>query len=388
MSTCSSDWNSRLQDLIESNDWVGTLSRIYSHPHEVSVRGPQDRRALHIACEQDAPAPIIQALLATFPQASSMVGTSRMNPLHITCSSSHASAEVVQILLENGSSLDTNMQDVDGDTALHTACRCGAPLDVLTMLLRSNPNVVLLRDNESLTPLLRLWVRYYVILGSDVIDAVSAKEDITGDLVEGWEKTKILLRTAYHGAVDIQPDTEFLTVHAAAAIDCPRAALKIAIILHTEELEKADKDGKLPLHIAIAAPVYKVHDLSEDGYDMNRIYDNYDDECQNNDDDDTDEIDCPSVIDVLIEANPRPSRTPDAAGRLPLNLALAFGKSWKEGVRAILGAYPEALSLPDSQTGLYSFMLAAEKGASLCTIFELIKANPELVRGGIKQHSK
>ena len=126
---------------------------------EARAVGVQGRKPLHVACDHDAPAVVVHALLKAHPEGSTMVGTSNMNPLHITCSSQHASVHVVRVLLEGGHTLQTSMRDVDGDTPLHAACRCGAPIEVLDVLLRANPAAVNERDYEGLTPLLRLWVR-------------------------------------------------------------------------------------------------------------------------------------------------------------------------------------------------------------------------------------
>ena len=62
------------------------------------------------------------------------------------------------------------------------------------------------------------------------------------------------------------------------------------------------------------------------------------------------------------------------------------GKSWKDGLKALRDAYPEALSLQDNTTRLFPFMLAAASDVmtsndnSIDTIYRLLKANPELVR--------
>ena len=389
------DWHTQLQALIEAYDWVGVMERIYTNPEEVAVRGYQDRRALHIACEHDAPAVVVQALIAVYPEATSIVGTSNMNPLHITCSSSKALLDVVQVLLEGGSGVETSMQDVDGDTPLHTACRCGAPVDVLELLLRWNSNVVHLRDYEGLTPLLRLWVRYYVILGSEAIEAVSAPEQVNGILSEAWNKTQLLLKTAYHGLVDLPPGIAFYPVHAAAAVDCPRAVLRIAILLYPEQVELKDNEGNTPLSVAINAPIYKVYDLSEDGYDMDRMYEYSDDEPEQDKNNNeafqsqqevTNVVNCPSVIEVILEKNSHLAKITNNEGRLPLCQAILKGKSWKDGLKAIRDAYPDALSLQDNTTRLFPFMLAAASDVMnpndncIDTIYRLLKANPELAR--------
>ena len=100
----------------------------------------------------------------------------------------------------------TGMKDVDGDTALHASCRCNSPIEVLEVLLKANPSTVHERDFEGLTPLLRLWVRYFVMLKID-LDAVTGIEAIDGALGEGWwEKTILLLRAAYHGNIHYECD--------------------------------------------------------------------------------------------------------------------------------------------------------------------------------------
>ena len=60
-------------------------------------------------------------------------------------------------------------KDVDGDTPLHAACRCAAPMDVLVTLLQANPITVTWKDYEGLNPLMRLWVRYFVLVGEQII---------------------------------------------------------------------------------------------------------------------------------------------------------------------------------------------------------------------------
>jgi len=390
-----------LLDLVQSYDWCSVLSRLISHPHEASSRGPHGRTALHMACDHDAPAAVIRALLQAYPEASCLVGTSDMNPLHITCSSQHASVEVVKVLLEGSpDGIQTKMRDVDGDTALHTACRCGAPMNVLNVLLDADPSAVDKRDFEGLTPLLRLWVRYFVTLGDDVIMAVQSSQDLVGMLGEAWEKTILLLRYAYSGRPSSSHKSGiFSPLHAAAAVDCPRAVLQICKKLYPELLNTMDEDGRIPLHIAINAPIYKVHDLSVDGYN----YELLDDLAARDevDSDDTEngtfhrslstEIEdeyanCtePSVIETLLQDSLDTVRIKTRHGRLTLNLAIVAGKSWNEGVKILLRAYPDALSLPDPQTLLYPFMLAAAENLNtLTTVFELLKANPELARVGI-----
>lgn len=266
--------DSVLLSLVQSYDWNGAIARIKEYPAECQAVGVQGRTPLHVACDHDAPALVIEALMKAYPEASLSVGTSNMNPLHITCSSHHASADIVRILLETSSlgKQMSSMRDVDGDTPLHAACRCGAPIEVLKLLLTANPAAVHERDYEGLTPLLRLWVRYFVILGDNFVDKVDGPSDLTGDLGDAWKKTELLLRCAYLGSVipDSSSSRIFRPMHAASAIDCPRSVVRLATIIHHEQLTQRDENGKTPLLVAASTPIYKVRDLSDDGYMLDR----------------------------------------------------------------------------------------------------------------------
>ena len=206
-----------------------SLYAFFKNFAEAQAVGVHGRTALHVACDHDAPAVVVAALLQVLPKAAIMVGTSNMNPLHITCSSSHASIHVIRVLLGMDSDDDggddekqqqsqqqqhqqekpppglhefveqsLRMRDVDGDTPLHAACRCGAPIEVLELLLQAYPEAVMQRDYEGLTPLLRLWVRYVVILGDDALASIQGPADLTGPVLDAWQKTELLLKVAYH----------------------------------------------------------------------------------------------------------------------------------------------------------------------------------------------
>ena len=66
------------------------------------------------------------------------------------------------------------------------------------------------------------------------------------------------------------------------------------------------------------------------------------------------------MIQALLGAHPRSASSVDRRGRLPLNLALEAGRTWRSGVRDIISACPDALfGTRDPATHLYPFMLAA-----------------------------
>jgi hypothetical protein len=254
-------WGQRcLLYLVEERHWVEALQRISSHPHEVYQFGIQRRAPIHLACDHDAPAFLVQTLMDLWPEGAFMVGTSYMNPLHITCSSRNASNEIVHLLLAGcGNPLRiTSAQDIDGDTPLHAACRCAAPIDVLATLLQTNPATVFVYDYEGLNPLLRLWVRYYVVLDEPIISNIQSASDLTPDLVEGWQKSLLLLQVmdTVVKTNEGQGSATFRAVHCASALECPRCVLRISMILYPDQILTPDEHGRLPLHIATNAPVY------------------------------------------------------------------------------------------------------------------------------------
>ncbi|KAL9186536.1 hypothetical protein ACHAXT_005774 [Thalassiosira profunda] len=374
--------------LVEDHHWVAALQRIATHPRETQQVGIQGRTPLHVACDHDAPPALVQALLNAWPEGAERVGTSQMNPLHITCSSPHASVDVVRVLLQGcrDSLRITGAKDVDGDTPLHAACRCAAPMDVLVTLLQANPTAVTQKDYEGLNPLMRLWVRYFVLVGEQIISNIAQPSDINGELIEAWQKSLLLLQVM-HGMEN--PSSEhnqsapFRTVHAASSVDCPRCVLRIARVLFPQELLSRDEKNQLPVHIAAAAPVYAVHDLRGEGYTIDdvdfdedpaaRVERNKKKECKYKE---------PSVLNILLDGEPAAARERDAHGQLPLHVAIMRGKTLDEGVQALVDAHPDALTQPDSQTNLYPFMLAASVGRGrghVGTIFALLRDAPDLV---------
>jgi ankyrin repeat protein len=399
--------DSVLLSLVESCDWAATLARIASHPMETCVIGLAGRPPLHMACENDAPAVVIQSLLAVYPEASLHTGVSTLNPLHITCSSQHASVHVVRVLVEGGHSRQCTMRDEDGDTPLHTACRCGAPLEVLEILLKICPTVCYERDYEGLTPIQRLWVRYFVTLGTDVIDSVKGPADLHGELGDAWNKTELLLSAAHGGALSTTNNSNhgngngstFRAVHAAAAVDCPRAVVKIAASVYPRQLDEKDENGMTPVMIAAQSPIFKDRDLSDDGYALDDVVYGQEEQVQGEHgidgwpSDPSTENKGPqaSVIEILLEANRESASAaacvPDPMGRLPLHWALATGKHLDQGVKPLIEVHPEALVVPDVETKLFPFMLAAQADNDMDTIYHVLRLNPATI-GDLREGKK
>jgi ankyrin repeat protein len=513
-----------LERCIHNYDWAAVLRRIQSHRHECYVvNSLQGRTPLHEACDHGAPAVVIQSLCQVYPEATVRTGTSNMNPLHITCSSPQASVHVVRVLLEWGASEQSSMRDVDGDTPLHAACRCGASMEVLELLLwradRTAAAAVWVRDYEGLTPLLRLWVRYFVILGlhnnnddncsdsdnnnddSDtIVNRIHTVADIQGELLEVWNKTELLLRYAHYGSLVVVPRilpslsssssfpslsslqqqqqqqvvparmtmpnhnlhsvlsrvNSFTTLfqnqshvsslssrttipnnnnnnnttttitttipppllvqrpcwilHAAAAMDCPRPVLQIATRIYHPQLTERDEQGRTPLMVACAAPIYPVHNLSSDGYtlddDDDRRHHDHHEMVPRTTTTNPQQQQRPSVIQLLLQAHANPTTTTtttttaiaslqqqhdhthggadvmDPSGRLPLHIAIESGKAWYDGIDALVQFYPESVTMTDRSTKLFPYQLAAAttKGNDhVNNCYALLRLNPTVL---------
>lgn len=392
--TAEAEEHTRLIQLLFNFEWPAVLHRIQSHPHETKLIGPEGRTPLHIACDSDAPAVVISALLKTYPEATIMTGTSNMNPLHITCSSLHASVHVLRVLLENGRFEQFSMRDLDGDTPLHAACRCGAPMEVIQTLLRSYPAAVRVRDYEGLTPLLRLWVRYFVILGDDVINSVQSFADLRGELLDAWRKTELLLQCSYLNNLN-HPSHFFSMLHAAAAVDCPRPIVKIAARVLPHLLDVRDDDGRTPLMVACETPIYKVRDLSDEGFSLEHVVYEENNQVQPIEKEDAELLVSgqphPTVIQILLENHHNEAShgaaVTDPSGRLPLHIALNSGKRWHQGIRDLVEYYPESVKVADQSSKLFPYQLAATK-ADLSTCYELLRCHPDLVKGIRQRRAK
>jgi hypothetical protein len=162
-------------------------------------------------------------------------------------------------------------------------------------------------------------------------------------------------------------------LHAASWISCPRELVKTLATFFSDHCLVRDSFGNTPLCFAASASIYE--DKEELGFD-------------DEEDDESLELDeevkkAPSVMDIVLWANPTAASIPNSLGRYPLSLALEYGKTFEE-VAPLIKAYPQALETEDSTTNLYPFMIAAtapspNELSQINTVYELLRMQPDLV---------
>jgi hypothetical protein len=394
----------------ELEQWPQALMRLGLFPHEASLLDSDGSLALHLACRNGAPAVVLQALSGSYPGALSVCEhQDGMTPLHIACGCHDVTLDKVRALLyysptvgqTDSDECASHVQDRDGDTPLHAACRSTAPLDVIEQLIDVHPGALHLRDKEGLTPMLRLWVRAFVLYSEEELNAIQSKEDMTmmatggEELQELWNKTHTCLVGLSYGRSTLPDSIPFLTIHQIVSYDCPRVVLRMALKLYPDTILESDMFGGSLLGIAINRRMFQARDLSEEGYCYLEPAVAASASAPNNPHETADDLNIlfkrdgtrvlvPSVIDTLLESEPLLVEACERDGVSPLHAALRSGKGWTDGVGAIAKLRPESVCQKDgSGSGFYPFMLPAfccsRNFTSLNTIFELLRRSPHLV---------
>jgi hypothetical protein len=193
-----------------------------------------------------------------------------------------------------------------------------------------------LDDDEQLTLLRQL------LLDSDPettrIEGISpSNNDHIVLVVPFWRRMTILLQR-------ISSSENFSLVHALATAGCPEKVAQLAIRLHPAQVSQRDDFGNLPLHLS----------------------------CQHEG--------AATIMTCLLSNDENHAHVYDANDRLPLHIALSYGKTWHEsGVAQLYKAHPSEGGVRDKKTALPAFLLAnfpchdVVERASRATAAELYK---------------
>mmetsp|Transcript_23815 Transcript_23815/g.50639 ORF Transcript_23815/g.50639 Transcript_23815/m.50639 type:complete len:618 (-) Transcript_23815:659-2512(-) len=210
---------------------------------------------------------------------------------------------------------------------------------------------------------------------------------------------------------------EFRLLHACAGIDWfPPNLLRLLVVAFPDALTERDEDGNLPIHVAAGGRFdsYKIDATWEGGFDANSGYQKstIDILLEANpvvatiaDKDGRLPLDLAiesessgtvrysqhrwrpwedGGIDSLLRSYPEAARIRNpVTGKLPLETALTRGcyRDWDDGIRALLEAYPEAAGLRNPLDGKSPLQLAIEKEMHFDKgIYGLIEASPEVIQ--------
>lgn len=409
-----------LCDLVKAQDWPGVSLRLSGYPTEAMMQDERGRTALHHACSatNGPPADVCRDLLIMFIGAAWTEDEFGWTPLSLACAN-RSSVEVVQMLID-ACQIAVSLQTHCGMTPLYLATWSHASTEVLRLLLQAAPRCVLWPTRVGETPLRLLWSE--------------CKEEFKRDPngVE-FQKMDLFLRSAHHGTIaEALPfNRQWRILHAAAAACTPPDMFQYIIHRFPEQIRMRDEYGRLPLTLAVCARVFVDHChntsvsseeslddesastssyadadtismMDDDEGEHDRHFD-FEDVLGGNDQAQEDEDhrehanidmsnvdhhssshDTTSVIEQLILADPSAASVPDPNGRLPLMLAISSQKIWNRGIKSVFEAAPKALVTRDHGTFLYPFMFAAVGEVSTTdTVFELLRAGPDLVKRGI-----
>jgi len=302
------------------------------------------------------------SLCFAYANAINQVDSMSMTPLHCACSTSQPSENLVKILLCHRVT-DLLVQDVDGDTPLHAACRVGANTSLLEVLVNACPHALFKRDKEKLTPSDRLWMRFVVLRRESKKLEHVPMGFVEREFIYAWETLVIFMRAIAR----LGNELEFNLVQTLILNDCPQELLDIALTLHPEQALMCDSLGQNSLDVAISHPVHKLVEWETESDDA---YEN----CKS------------SFIGLLLEhdrdgslykSSRESCRSPN---KRPLHKAIRHGKSWEDGVSALVKVDPNAVLKRDNETGLFPFMMAAcHNKTDLTTTFELLRFAPEQI---------
>mmetsp|Transcript_7558 Transcript_7558/g.10973 ORF Transcript_7558/g.10973 Transcript_7558/m.10973 type:complete len:398 (+) Transcript_7558:103-1296(+) len=173
----------------------------------LSIRDDNDMLCLHHACHTGAPTKLLQLLVESYPEGCTHAD--------------HEGKRPWQILRENGAAARADRDN--GMFPLHHACRDGASLEFLKLLLDAYPECVSKRDMKENTP-------------SQLLKESRAAEETD----ENRNTTLLLHRACFKEFCNEGPVSHLQKI------------LKLLIEAYPRGIEEPDEHGMIPLHHACA----------------------------------------------------------------------------------------------------------------------------------------
>ena len=321
------------------------------------------------------------------------------------------------------------MGDSKGHTPLHACCCRGLSVDVVRVLLRENRypgayRAVSIRDNKDRYPLFfgacyqlpfeaaklifdinpdvirhiedyRLLYPHVAFItplhttDDRTLQLVSRRDDPSSD-TRSYFKTESMyllftniefyVRLTLHGTyIDPPPRcARWRALHGFAAVPSPPQVIRAAIGLYPWELNERDELNNLPLHVACKNKYEEGNDEFHywclKGVNSEKIHHRLVPQ----------DLERDNPITIFAEADPNAATCIDNDNCLPLHNAIASGKGWNDGIKALIAAAPATLDTRDGIHHLPPFLLAAlGEVNSLTVVYSLLLASPTVVRDGI-----
>lgn len=317
-------------------------------------------------------------------------------PLHYLAAKRSAPASVFGMMLDSLEQPSAGV-DIGGNTVLHMAAGCGNADIVRVLLERSVEHST--TNDRGLTPVMLAWKKY-VQPSFTLFDAVDSdrfpllltelqKRHLrllteVNSLAELHSRGCDPLRHVWHTTLALvyaesQPNVPY-PLYAPTAFDpltalivyggrrscqCPTVAVWLALRWYPRNLQAKDAQGRTLLHRASAAPPLPILNVASTSEQCLRLLHA--------------EAALSSVIEQLCAMDAGAAWIVDSAGRLPLHIALATGKPWRD-IHALLSAYPESARSVDAITDLPPLLLAATTAkCPLTVVFELLRSRPGTV---------
>jgi ankyrin repeat protein len=250
---------SSLIDLARMQHWSSVLERAAYKRKEARHQDADGLLPLHWAASGGPPVEVVDALLQAYPKGASAVDLEGSTALHFACHYG-ANASVVEVLLRTHPD-SIRMQDKHGRSPLYHAVDKRANLQVIELLVRADPSLITnpclppnaelaakvrARDGRPLehrTPLFMAWAQ--VVMASRSSSRIKNNTRL-------WEKADLLLQTAY--AYHTSQHIIYRMVHAAVRLDTylPPQLLALALELYPGQLTARDEEGRVPLAVAAA----------------------------------------------------------------------------------------------------------------------------------------
>lgn len=342
------------------------------HPRMAHAKDQEGDLPLHYAARYSESTEMILFLLQANPGATKVRGEGTLVPLQNALYHENPvkKTEIVQLLLDADPTA-ASIVHVDGNTVLHIAMEEACPANLLASLLHAFPDGVRMRNDIGYLPL------HAACLSTDVPRSL---------------ETVDLLLQQYPEAVRVACAYGHLPAHVAAESSTPTVLARLLDVYPEASMHQAREDlGYTPLMKAVSAgnentvaflverypaclPLQHTHGggtalhlAAEQVVDDDNEYEYDNNNCDR--DDDRLQYRYHSILKKLLNANPECAKIPDWEGRRPFHVFVyAHGHLHNESkharsreletFRALLRAYPEAMTQPDKhQETPLSFLL-------------------------------